>query len=44
MIVAFQTGPRHQANVDFRTQVVERYATTHPRREVLLGEFRAIAT
>jgi len=24
MVVAFQTGPRHQANIEFRTQVVER--------------------
>ena len=43
MIVAFQTGPRHQANVEFRTKVVERYCAAHPRREALLGEFRELA-
>ena len=43
MIVAFQTGPRHQSNVEFRTQVVERYAASHPRREQLLAEFRRLA-
>jgi hypothetical protein len=43
MIVAFQTGPRHQANVEFRTKVVERYCAAHPRREALQGEFRELA-
>src|SRR5438552_2570371 len=43
MIVAFQTGPRHQANVEFRIKVVERYCAAHPRREALLGEFRELA-
>ena len=43
MVVAFQTGPRHQANVQFRTQVVERYSAGHPRREALLSEFRRLA-
>ncbi len=42
MIVAFQTGPRHQANVGFRTQVVERYAAGHPRRQALLAEFHGL--
>jgi hypothetical protein len=42
ILVAFQTGPRHQANVEFRTQVVERYSAGHPRREALLAEFRAL--
>jgi len=41
-IVAFQSGPRHRANVEFRTQVVERYCAPHPRREALLAEFRAL--
>jgi hypothetical protein len=44
MIVAFQTGPRHRANVEFRTQVIQRYSAEHPRREALLTEFRALAT
>ncbi len=44
LIVAFQTGPRHQANVDFRTQVVERYSAGHPRHDTLLADFRALAT
>ena len=43
-IVAFQSGPRHRANVEFRTQVVERYCAPHPRREALLAEFRALGT
>ena len=43
MIVAFQTGPRHRANIEFRTQVVERYSAEHPRRDALLAEFRALA-
>ena len=43
MVVGFQTGPRHRANVEFRTQVIERYSAEHPRREALLGEFRALA-
>jgi hypothetical protein len=44
LIVAFQTGPRHRANVEFRTQVVERYSADHPRCEAMLTEFRAMAT
>ena len=42
MIVGFQAGPRHRANVEFRTQVVERCVADHPRREALLAEFRAL--
>jgi len=42
MIVAFQSGPRHRANVEFRTQVVERYTAGHPRRAGVLAEFRAL--
>jgi len=42
MIVAFQSGPRQRANVEFRTQVVERYAVSHPRREAVLAEFRRL--
>jgi hypothetical protein len=42
LIVAFQTGPAHQANVAFRTQVVERYAADHPRRDAVLEEFRTL--
>ena len=44
MVLAFQTGPRHRVNVEFRTQVVERYSVEHPRREALLRDFRALAT
>jgi hypothetical protein len=44
LIVAFQTGPRHRANVEFRTQIVERYSAGHPGREALLAEFNAAAT
>jgi len=40
MIVAFQTGPAHRANVDLRTKVIERYVAGHPRREAVLEEFR----
>jgi hypothetical protein len=43
MIVAFQTGPAHRANVEFRTKVIERYAAGHPRRDAVLEEFRSIA-
>jgi len=42
LIVGFQAGPRHRANVEFRTQVVERCVADHPRREELLAEFRAL--
>ena len=42
LIVGFQAGPRHRANVDFRTQVVERCLTDHPRGASLLAEFRAL--
>ena len=42
MVVAFQTGPAHRANVAFRTQVVERYAAGHPRRDAVLQEFHAL--
>ena len=42
LIVAFQTGPRQRANVEFRTQVIERCVVDHPRREALLAEFRAL--
>ena len=44
MLVAFQTGPRHQANVQFRTQVTERAVAGHPGRDALLAEFRALAS
>ncbi len=44
MLVAFQTGPRHQANVDVRTQVTERALAGHPKRDALLAEFRALAS
>jgi len=43
MIVAFQAGPRHRANVEFRTQVVERCLADHPGGPSLLAEFRALA-
>jgi hypothetical protein len=41
-IVGFQSGPRHRANVEFRTQVVERCLAGHARGEELLAEFRAL--
>jgi hypothetical protein len=41
-IVAFQAGPRHRANVDFRTQVVERCLDGHAQRDELRAEFRAL--
>jgi hypothetical protein len=41
MIVGFQSGPRHRANVEFRTHVVERCLAGHPSREALLAEFHA---
>jgi len=41
-IVGFQAGPRQRANVEFRTQVIERCVADHPRREALLGELRAV--
>ena len=41
IISSFQSGPRHRANVEFRTQVVERCLTDHARRESLLAEFHA---
>jgi hypothetical protein len=44
VIVGFQSGPRHRANVDFRTQVVERYVAGPPDREALLAEFHALGT
>ena len=44
LIVDFQAGPRHRANVAVRTQVVERSVANHPRREALLAEFGALAT
>ena len=40
-IVAFQSGPRHRANVEFRRQVIERCLEGHPRREALLAEIGA---
>ena len=40
-IVAFQSGPRHRANVDFRRQVTERCVDGHPRREELLAALAA---
>jgi hypothetical protein len=43
MIVAFQTGPAHRANVEFRTKVIERYTAGHPRRDAVLEEFRSMA-
>ena len=42
MIAAFQSGPRHRANVEFRTQVVERALADHPERERLLAEFHTL--
>jgi len=39
-IVAFQTGPRHRANVEFRMQVIEQCVADHPRRDVLRDAFR----
>src|SRR3989449_6624052 len=42
MLVGFQSGPRHRANVEFRSQVIERCVADHPRREALLAEFRAL--
>jgi hypothetical protein len=44
MVVAFQTGPAHRANVEFRTKVVERYTAEHPRRAAVLDEFRSLGT
>ena len=44
MIVAFQTGPAHAANVEFRTKVIERYTAEHPRREAILEHFRSLGT
>jgi len=44
MVVAFQTGPAHRANVEFRTKVVERYTAEHPRRGAVLEEFRSLGT
>jgi len=41
-IVGFQAGARHRANVELRTQIVERCVANHPRREALLAEFRAL--
>ena len=41
-IVAFQTGPRHRGNIEFRTQVVEQCLANHPRGANLLTEFRAL--
>jgi len=43
-IVAFQSGPRHRANVAVRTEVVERYGAEHARPDALLANFRALAT
>jgi hypothetical protein len=42
MVVALQTGPRHEANVAFRTQVVERCLAGHPRRDAILADFRSL--
>ena len=39
-IVGFQSGPRHRANVEFRTQVIERCVADHSRRQALMAEFR----
>jgi hypothetical protein len=43
LIAGFQSGPRHRANVDFRTQVIERCVADHPHRDAVLAEFRALA-
>jgi hypothetical protein len=42
LIVGFQTGPRHRANVEFRMQVVERCLAEHPRGDAILAEFRSL--
>ena len=42
-LVAFQSGPRHRANVEFRTQVIERCLAEHPGGDALLAELRAVA-
>jgi hypothetical protein len=42
MVVGFQTGPRHRANVAFRMQVIERCTADHPRRAALLEELGAL--
>jgi len=42
VIAGFQSGPRHRANMEFRTQVIERCVVDHPDREALLAEFRAL--
>jgi len=44
MIVAFQTGPAHEANVGFRRKVIERYTAEHPRCEAVLDELRVLGT
>jgi hypothetical protein len=44
IVVAFQGGPRHRANVEFRTQVVERYVAGHPRGDAVLAEFRELGS
>ena len=36
-LVAFQSGPRHRANVEFRRQVIERCIEGHPRRDELMA-------
>jgi hypothetical protein len=40
-IVAFQSGPRHRANVEFRRQVIERCIEGHPRRDELMAALGA---
>lgn len=42
LLVAFQTGPRHQANCAFRMQVIERCVAEHPRRDEILADFRTL--
>jgi hypothetical protein len=42
VIAGFQSGPRHRANMEFRTQVIERCVADHPDRQALLAEFRAL--
>jgi hypothetical protein len=42
MVVALQTGPRHEGNVAFRMQVIERCLASHPGRDAILADFRAL--
>jgi hypothetical protein len=43
VIVAFQTGPRHRGNVEFRMQVIEKCLADHPKRDELLREFQSLS-